>query len=135
MKTVTERPKRDRRAHPRISAPDSAQTTPQEGDIVVRRKQQEGALIYILHTVPAADKHQRLLPTRGEAIAEARALARRQQKRAWVTDEGDDFRLLEDFRVVTAIPDVLNRLAESFWKCRVSVGHPNKCNVCAASNG
>jgi hypothetical protein len=113
METFTVRPKRDRRAHPRIPPRDHART-PEDGDIVIREEQREGTLIYVLHTAPGEGELQRQLRSRGEAIAEARAVARRQHKRAWLTDEGDDFRLLEDFRLVTAIPDVLNRLRREF---------------------
>jgi hypothetical protein len=106
------RPKRDRRAQTRILPHDIARTIPQNGDIVVREEQREGGLIYVLHTATGADQH--LLDSRKEAIAEALAMARRQHVRAWLTDEGYDFTLLHDFRVVTAVQDVLNRLRGEF---------------------
>lgn len=112
---LTLRSKRDRRAQRRIIPPHGlAGATPQDGDIVVRSEQREGTPIYALYAGPDGDQHQRLFLRRGEAVAETRALARSQQVRAWLSDEGDDFRLLEDFRVVTAIDDVLNRLRREF---------------------
>jgi hypothetical protein len=112
--TLILRPKLERRAQPRIPQDDLARPTPEDGDIVVREEKCEGTLIYVQYTAPDADQHQCLLPRRGEAVAEARALARRQHKRAWLTDEGNDFRLLEDFRFVTALDDVLKRLRREF---------------------
>jgi hypothetical protein len=112
METPTVRPKRDRRVQPRIPPPDMARTTPEDGDIVVREKQRGGTLVYVLHIAPRAD--QCVLHGRGEAIAQARASARRQHTRAWLTDEGYDFTLLDDFRAVTTHEDVSNRLRAEF---------------------
>jgi hypothetical protein len=112
METPTLRPKRDRRAQPRIPPPNIARMTPEDGDIVVRAEKREGTLVYVLHTVPGADQH--LLGSRREAIAQALGSAGRQHMRAWLTDEGYDFTLLEDFRVTTRIDDVLNRLRAEF---------------------
>jgi hypothetical protein len=68
--------------------------------------------VYLLHTAPGVDEYP--LRSRREAIAHALASAGRQCTRAWLTDEGDDFTLLEDFRVVTPIEDVLSRLRAEF---------------------
>jgi hypothetical protein len=76
-------------------------TTPDDGDIVVREEKREGRLVYVLHTAPSAD--QSLLRTRDEAVAHALTFAKRQHVRAWLTDEGYDFMLLEDFRVVESV--------------------------------
>jgi hypothetical protein len=112
METPTLRPKRDRRAQPRTLPHRGARTTPEDGDIIVREEQREGIAVYVLHTAPGAD--QQVLRNRGEAIAEVLESAKRENVRAWRTDEGYDFTLLEDFRAVTTIEDVLSRLRVEF---------------------
>ena len=79
----------------------AARLAPEDGDIVVREEQRKGVLIYALHTSPGADQY--LLRTREEAVAQAVTFARREQVRAWLTDEGYDFVLLEDFRAVESV--------------------------------
>lgn len=74
----------------------SARTTPQDGDIVVREEQRGESQVYVLHTAPRADQYE--FHRREEGIAQAVALARRDDVRAWLTDEGYDFVLLESFR-------------------------------------
>ena len=130
METLTFRPKRDRRTQSRIPPTDIAdrayelyrqggehgkattlpsrrrdvlrtRTTPENGDIVVRAEKREATLVYVLHTAPGAD--QSLLRTCEEAVAQAVTCAKRQHVRAWLTDEGYDFMLLEDFRVVESV--------------------------------
>ena len=76
-------------------------TTPEDGDIVVREETQEGTLVYVLHTAPGPD--QVVLRAKEEAVAHTVTVARREQVRAWLTDEGYDFVLLEDFRVVKSV--------------------------------
>ena len=71
-----------------------ARTTPEDGDIVVRKEQREGTLVYALHTAPGADQY--LLRNRDEAVAQALAFAKRQHVRAWCAD--DEFVLLGTFR-------------------------------------
>ena len=56
---------------------------------------------YVLHTAPRAEQY--LLRTREESVEQAVTFARYQQVRAWLTDEGNDFMLLEDFRVVGSV--------------------------------
>src|SRR2546428_7019650 len=76
-----------------------ARTTPEDGDVVVREEKREGAVVYVLHTAPGADQY--VLRSREEAVAQAAAFAKREYVRgAWLTNEGYDFVLLEDFRVV-----------------------------------
>jgi hypothetical protein len=70
---------------------------PEDGDIVVREQRQNNSVVYTLHTAPGADQYQ--LRARAQALAQAVAFARRARVRAWLTDEGYDFMLLEDFRV------------------------------------
>ena len=70
-------------------------TTPEDGDIVVR-EEKRGTLVYVLHTAPGADQYE--FRSREEGTAQAVALAKREHVRAWLTDEGYDFVLLEDFR-------------------------------------
>jgi hypothetical protein len=130
METLTFRPKRDRRTQPRIPPTDIAdrayelyrqggehvkattlplrrgdvlrtRRTPEDGDIVVREQQREGTLVFVLHTAPGADQH--VLRNREEAVAQAVTFAKRQHVGAWLTDEGYDFVLLEDFRVVESV--------------------------------
>jgi len=76
-------------------------STPQDGDIVVREEKRGGTLAYVLHTAPGADQYE--FRRREEGIAQALALAKRQCVRAWLTDEGYDFVLLEDFREVELV--------------------------------
>ena len=75
-----------------------ARTTPEDGDIVVREEIRGGTLVYVLHIAPGADQYE--FRRRDGAIAQGVALAERQHVRAWLTDEGYDFVLLEDFREV-----------------------------------
>jgi hypothetical protein len=90
------RPKRDRRQQPRIQRPAIACTVPEDGDIVVREQHRAGTIVYLLHTAPSVSEY--VLRNRGEAVAQAMASARRHYTRAWLTDEGYIFTLLEDFR-------------------------------------
>jgi hypothetical protein len=78
-----------------------ARSVPEDGDIVVREEHREGTLVYVLHTAPGAD--QFVLHAREDAIAQAVACAKREHVRAWWTDEGYDFLLLEDFRVTESV--------------------------------
>jgi len=78
-----------------------ARLAPEDGDIVVGEEKRGGALIDLLHTAFGADQY--LLRTREEAVAQAVTFARREQVRAWLTDEGYDFALLEDFRAVESV--------------------------------
>jgi hypothetical protein len=110
--TQTVRLKCDRRAQPRIPPPETARTTPEDGDIVIREEARHEALVYVLHATPSTN--QDLIGSRREAIARARALAKRLCVRAWRIDEGYDFTLLEDFRVATASEDVRSRLRAEF---------------------
>ncbi len=71
-------------------------TSPEDGDIVVREEKRGATLVYVLHTAPGADQYE--FRRREEGIAQAVALAKREHVRAWLTDEGYDFVLLEDFR-------------------------------------
>jgi hypothetical protein len=71
-------------------------TTPEDGDIVVREEKRGGTLVYVLHTAPGVDQYE--FRRREEGIAQAVALAKREHVRAWLTDEGYAFVLLEDFR-------------------------------------
>ena len=79
----------------------SARTAPQNGDIVIREENRAGSVVYVLHTAPGPDQY--VLSTRQEAIAQAATVAKRQGVRTWLTDEGYDFMLLEDFRAVESV--------------------------------
>jgi hypothetical protein len=85
----------------RLDDVSSVRSTPENGDIVVREEHRDGTLVYVLHTAPREDQY--LLRTREEGVAQALAFAKRQFVRAWLTDEGYDFTLLEDFRVVAPV--------------------------------
>ncbi len=74
---------------------------PEDGDVVVGEEEREGKRVYVLHTAPGPGQFQ--YRTREEAIARALTFAKRQRVRAWLADEGNDFRLLEDFRVVEPV--------------------------------
>ncbi len=76
-------------------------STPEDGDIVVLEEKRGGTLVHVLHTAPGADQYE--FRRREEGIAQALALAKRQYVRAWLTDEGYDFVLLEDFREVELV--------------------------------
>ena len=73
-----------------------ARLAPEDGDVVVRKEGLEGALVYVLHTVPAPD--QFILHTRDEAVAHALAFAKRAHLRAWFDKGNDDYVLLGTFR-------------------------------------
>jgi hypothetical protein len=77
----------------------SRRTAPQ--DIVIRQENRAGSVVYVLHTAPGPDQY--VLRTREEAIAQAATVAKRQGVRTWLTDEGYDFVLLEDFRAVESV--------------------------------
>jgi hypothetical protein len=76
----------------------AARSSPDDGDIVIRAEERDRRVVYVLHTAPGPD--QMLLRSREEAMAKALIFAERERVRAWLTDEGDDFVLLEDFRIV-----------------------------------
>ena len=76
-------------------------STPEDGDIVVREEERHGTAVYVLHTAPGADQY--VLHIRETAVAQAVTFAKREHVRAWLTDEGYDFVLLEDFRVVNSV--------------------------------
>jgi hypothetical protein len=79
----------------------AARSVPEDGDVVVREEKQEPDRVFVLHTAPGPD--QFLYHTQEEAVAQAVTFAKRQLVRAWLTDEGYDFLLLEDFRVVESV--------------------------------
>src|ERR1700676_134701 len=80
-------------------------TTPEDGDIVVREELRGETPVYVLHIAPGADRC--LLRTSDEAVAQALVFAKRGHVRLWLTDEGYDFVLFEDFREV-ALSDSLS---------------------------
>jgi hypothetical protein len=75
-------------------------TAPEDGDIGVREETREGTLVYVLHTFGS---DQYVLRNRENAVAQAVRFAKRARVRAWLADEGYDFELLVDFRVVESI--------------------------------
>ena len=78
-----------------------ARSFPEDGDIVVREEQRERTLVYVVHTAPGADQY--VLRSREAAIGQAVTDAKRQHVREWLTDEGYDVVLLEDFRLVESV--------------------------------
>jgi hypothetical protein len=68
---------------------------------VIRQENRAGSVVYVLHTAPGPDQY--VLRTREEAVAQAARVAERQGVRTWLTDEGYDFVLLEDFRAVESV--------------------------------
>jgi hypothetical protein len=78
-----------------------ARTTPEDGDIVVREEIRGVTPVYVLHIAPGADQYE--FRRRDGAIARGVSLAERHQVRVWLTDEGYDFVLLEDFRVLASV--------------------------------
>ena len=86
-------------------------TTPEDGDIVVRREKRDGTVVYVLDTAPGPDEY--LLPT-CEAAAQALTRAERHGVHAWLTtDESYDFVLLGRVAMRT-FQDVLNRLRAEY---------------------
>jgi hypothetical protein len=79
----------------------STRATPEDGDIIVREELRPETPVYVLHIAPGADQYE--FREREEGIAQALALGERDQVRAWLTDEGYDFVLLEDFRMVESL--------------------------------
>jgi hypothetical protein len=78
-----------------------ARTTPEDGDVVLREEERKGEPVYVLHTAPGPDQY--VLRSREAAVAQALTFAKREGVRAWLTDEGYDFVLLEDFRVSESV--------------------------------
>jgi hypothetical protein len=74
---------------------------PEDGDIVVRQERREGELVYVLHTAPGPD--QMVVESHEAAVGQAVTCAKRGHVRAWLTDEGYDYVLLEDFRVMESV--------------------------------
>jgi hypothetical protein len=72
---------------------------PDEDDVVVRRKDGDPGVVFVLGTPPAPD--QFTLRTRDEAVAQALSFAKRQHVCAWFTNGGDEFVLLGTFRKET----------------------------------
>jgi hypothetical protein len=66
--------------------------------LLSERKSGGGTPVYVLHIAPGADEYEFL--RRDGARAQGVALAERHHVRAWLTDEGYDFVLLEDCRAV-----------------------------------
>lgn len=64
-----------------------ARTSPENGDILVRRETRDGVVVYVLRTAPGTDQY--LLRTRTEAVVQAVTFADRQGVRAWLIDESD----------------------------------------------
>jgi hypothetical protein len=76
----------------------AARSIPESGDVVVREEMRNGTRTYILHTFPSAEEHP--YGSCEQAFADATTLATRDRVCVWLTDEGFDFLLLEDFRGV-----------------------------------
>lgn len=66
---------------------------PAPGDIVVRQERREQVFVYILHTESGPDRL--VLRSREEAVERATFTAQRQQVRAWLTIDGQDYTPLE----------------------------------------
>jgi hypothetical protein len=99
METPTLHAEGDRQAQPRIPPHDIALATPEDGDIVVREEIRGGTAV--LHIAPGGD--QDAFRRREEGIAQALPLGERHHVRVWLSDEGYDFVLLEDFRMVESV--------------------------------
>src|SRR5712671_3449547 len=97
METPTLHASGDRQAQPRIPPHDIALTAPEDGDIVIREEIRGGMPVYVLHIAPGGDQDE--FRRREEGIAQALPLGERHHVRVWLSDEGYDFVLLEDFRM------------------------------------
>ena len=73
---------------------------PVNGDVVVREDCRDGAIVYVLSTVPGADQ----LTTRQyeHSVEHALSLARRSRVRAWLQTEST-IELLHDFGSVASV--------------------------------
>ena len=76
-------------------------SVPEDGDVVLHRQERDGSPIYLLHTAPGPD--QFVLRSRDEAVARGLAYAKRERVRAWLIEEGQEFVLLEDCRIVASV--------------------------------
>jgi hypothetical protein len=74
---------------------------PEDGDLVIGRERSAGARVYVLYVSPGPD--QLMFRVREDAIAHALRLAERQSVRIWLTDDGDEFAVLENFRVAESV--------------------------------
>ena len=79
----------------------AAPLAPDVGDVIVRQQRLDEALVYVLHTAAGADQY--VLRRREEAVAQAVTFAKREGVRAWLTEEGSELALLEDFRIVESV--------------------------------
>jgi hypothetical protein len=73
---------------------------------VIRQENRAGLVVYVLHTAPGPDQY--VLRSRDEAVARAVTVAKREHVRVWLTGEGYDFVLLEDFRGLEPASCVFN---------------------------
>jgi hypothetical protein len=62
---------------------------------VINQERQDGRAVFILGTAPGPD--QIVVRSRRDALAQAKALARRERVRVWLTENGHEFSLLHDF--------------------------------------
>ena len=85
------------------------QSTPEDGDIVVRHETREAERVYVLHIARRSD--QMLYRTREGAVAQAIAFAKQHHVRAWIATHDGDHTLLDDFRHAER-DDVLHRTLE-----------------------
>ena len=67
---------------------------PQSGDIIVRQEHRDDGVVYVLHTASRPD--QMVVRSRDEAVAQALAIAARQRRRAWFTNDAREFTPLDD---------------------------------------
>jgi hypothetical protein len=74
----------------------AATLTPENGDVVIRRKRGNPSGVYLLGTPSTPDQFS--LRTRDEAVSKALAFAKRQRVRAWFANGTDEFVLLGTFR-------------------------------------
>lgn len=78
-----------------------ARSIPTHGDVIVRRERRDGMLVYVLYAAPGPDQY--VLRTHEEGVAQALTFAKRQGVRAWFTDGGHAFVLLENVGPVKSI--------------------------------
>ena len=73
-------------------------TSPDSGDVIVRREVRDGMVVHILRTAPGTDQY--LLRSREEAVAQAVTFAEREGVQAWFVDESDHYVPLTRSRLV-----------------------------------
>ena len=91
-----------------------ARTSPENGDVLVRRETRDGMVVYILRTAAGADQY--LLRTREDAVVQAVTFAERQGVRAWLIDDSDHYVPLTNGRMGQSVGVKRERPGRGAWR-------------------